>query len=76
MKSNGSDNGKDDDGKHNNLKLVVVNKISFLALSPKKSVPIKNLNKNSEILEVLKQVKVNILLLDAIKQITSSIQPQ
>ena len=46
-------------------------KLSFPAPFPQRLEPIKNLNKNSEIFEVLRQVKVNIPLLDAINQIPS-----
>ena len=38
---------------------------------PQRLIPSQKMNQNFEILEVLKQVKVNIPLLDAIKQISS-----
>ena len=63
-------NGKDD-GKHDEPEPIMNDKLSFPAPFPQRLEPIKNLNKNSEIFEVLRQVKVNIPLLDAINQIPS-----
>ncbi|XVF47618.1 hypothetical protein PTKIN_Ptkin03bG0124400 [Pterospermum kingtungense] len=66
--SDGKNDGKKDKGK---IDEPVVNKCPFPAPFPQRLGPVKTLNNNSEIFEVLKQVKVNIPLLDAIKQIPS-----
>ena len=57
-------NGKDD-GKYDELEPVLKEKCLFPAPFPQRLEPIKNLTKNFEIFEVLKQVRVNIPLLDA-----------
>ncbi|KAL4296425.1 hypothetical protein GQ457_12G013270 [Hibiscus cannabinus] len=58
-------NGKSENIDTENKKCVIP------APFPQRLQPTKNLNKNTEILELFKQVKINIPLLDAIKQVPS-----
>ena len=48
-----------------------IERCPMLAPFPQRLIPPQKANQNFDIFEVLKQVKVNILLLDAIKQISS-----
>ena len=66
--STSEDKGKDDGKKYD---INVPSKRPLPAPFPQRLHPAKKLNHNPEIFEVLKQVKVNIPLLDAIKQVPS-----
>ena len=61
---NGKDNGKSEETK--NYKKGILP-----AFFPQRLQPTQKLNQNPEIFELFKQVKINIPLLDAIKQVPS-----
>ena len=63
-------NGKDE-GKSESVDKLDKEKDVQYAPFPQRLQPTKNINQNAEIFELFKQVKINIPLLDAIKQVSS-----